>query len=270
MRPNTPVREVSGKIIGSYRAGALMLTEHLYESGAQFERHAHSETLLSIVVNGRYRETMSSGKVEDCRPRSVRFLPAGEAHADVYPARSSCLVVRVDPKILQRARDHAALIERPGELPSPMVRLLGARLYREFRIADPASELAVEAIVYEILVEAARAERDGRGSGPAWMRSVEELLRAEFASHLTIERIAAEAGVHPVHLCREFRKQHGCTVGEHLRRLRVEQACNLLLERTLSLAAISSRCGFCDQSHFSSVFKKTVGMTPGEFRASAG
>jgi len=246
-----------------------MLTEHVFESGTRFDAHAHSEHLLSVVVSGHYRETLSSGRVEDCRTRSVRYLPAGETHADSHLSKTDCLVVHLDPQILQRAKEHAAVIERPGDLPDPMVRLLGARLYREFRLADAGAELAIEGILYEMLVDAARSERGAGGRFPAWMRTAEELLRAEFASNLSIQRIADEAGVHPVHLCREFRKQHGCTVGEHLRRLRVEQACNLLLEGTLGLSEIASRCGFCDQSHFSSVFKKMVGMTPGEFRSSA-
>lgn len=269
MRSNLPVREVSGKIIGTFRAGETMLTEHVFESGAQFERHVHSENLLSIVLNGHYRETLASGRMEDCRARSVRFLPSGEAHADSYVAKTACLVVRLAPKILERARDHAAVLERPGDMPDPMVRLLGTRLYREFRLADRAAELAVEGILYEMLVDAARSERGERSRVPPWMRIAEDVLRSGFASPLSIQAIAKEAGVHPVHLCREFRKQHGCTVGEHLRRLRVEHACNLLLEGGLGLAEIASRCGFCDQSHFSSVFKKMVGMTPGEFRGSA-
>jgi AraC family transcriptional regulator len=263
------IREVSGKVIGSYRAGGMVLSEHVFESGAQFDRHAHAENLLSVVLSGHYRETMSSGAVEDCRARSVRYLPAGETHADSHLSKTGCLVVRLDPRILERAREHSAVIERPGDLPDPMVRLLGARLYREFRLADTAAELAIEAIVYEMLVDASRSERSTRGRDPAWLRTADELLRTEFASPLSIQEIANAAGVHPVHLCREFRKRYGCTVGEQLRRLRVERACSLLLEGALGLAEIASRCGFCDQSHFSSVFKKMVGMTPGEFRASA-
>ncbi len=261
-----PRQEVSGTVIAAREVGGIALTEHVYDEGTRFAPHSHSNALLTLVVNGHYRETLAD-RVEECRPRSVRFLPAGAPHEDEHLMRSTCLVVRLDAKILQRTREYAAGIERPGELNSPSVKLFGWRLYHEFRMPDRSSELAIEALIYEILVEAARCERDHHGAGPAWMRAAKAMLRENFAGRLTIEQIATHAGVHPVHLCREFRKQEGCTVGDHLRWLRVQHACRLLLERELSLAAIAVRSGFCDQSHFSSVFKKLVGMSPGEYRA---
>jgi len=268
MRPDAPRKDVAGTIIASKRAGGITLTEHVYSCGAHFPRHTHGESVLTVVLEGGYRERLS-GRLEECWARTVRYLPADEPHSDEFPERAACLVARIDPHVLERARQHAAVIDRPGEISSPAVPLLGTRLYREFKISDPCAELAIEAIVYEILVEAARAERGVRSSGPAWMRTAKELLRDQFATRLTIERIAEAAGVHPVHLCREFRKQEGCTIGEHLRSLRVEHACSLLLESKLSLAEVAQRCGFCDQSHFTSVFKRMVGKTPGEFRAPA-
>jgi AraC family transcriptional regulator len=104
---------------------------------------------------------------------------------------------------------------------------------------------------------------------PAWMPTVLEALRAGFASNPSIDEIAARARVHPVHLCRSFRKHHGMTVGQYLRRLKVEHARTLLAQGELRLSEIAVRCGFCDQSHFSSVFKRLAGVTPGDFRASA-
>lgn len=267
MRTDAPRKDIAGTIVASKRAGDLMLTQHMYARGAQFPRHSHGEAVLTIVLEGGYRERLT-GTAEECRPGTVRFLPAEEPHSDEFAEQTACLVAQVDPRILERARQHATVIDRPGQITSPAAPLLGTRLYREFRMSDACSELAAEAIVYEILVEATRAKRGPR-SGPAWMRTVKELLRDEFANRLTIERIAATAGVHPVHLCREFRRQEGRTIGEHLRALRVEHACSLLLESGLSLAEVAQRCGFCDQSHFTSVFKKNVGMTPGEFRAPA-
>jgi AraC family transcriptional regulator len=79
--------------------------------------------------------------------------------------------------------------------------------------------------------------------------------------------MAAAAGVHPVHLAREFRRFERCTVGEYIRRLRIERACNELSNSNDSIAAIASGTGFYDQSHFGRIFKRVVGMTPIEYRA---
>lgn len=104
---------------------------------------------------------------------------------------------------------------------------------------------------------------------PSWMPAVLELLRNTYASNPSVETIAARAGVHPVHLCRSFRKHQGMTIGQYLRRLKVDESRTLLAASGLSLSEIASRCGFCDQSHFSSVFKKVTGHTPGQYRAAA-
>ena len=71
-----------------------------------------------------------------------------------------------------------------------------------------------------------------------------------------LKRIAARAGVHPAHLARAFHKKYGCTVGEYLRQLRLEQAIMDLEQTDKSISQISQDAGFYDQSHFVRCFKK--------------
>jgi AraC-like DNA-binding protein len=63
-----------------------------------------------------------------------------------------------------------------------------------------------------------------------------------------------------------FRQIHGCTVGEYVRKLRINAACHDLNDSEIPLAEVALTSGFADQSHFSRVFKRQVGMTPGAFR----
>ena len=78
--------------------------------------------------------------------------------------------------------------------------------------------------------------------------------------------LAGIAGVHPVHLSREFHKHFHMTIGEYIRKRRIEHASELLSNSELSMAEIASTCGFSDQSHFCALFKKHSGMTPAKFR----
>jgi len=75
--------------------------------------------------------------------------------------------------------------------------------------------------------------------------------------------------VHPVHLCREFRRHFGCTVGELVRRLRVAHAAQQLTETEVPIQEIADLTGFADQAHFTRIFKTHTGTTPLQYRKSS-
>jgi transcriptional regulator GlxA family with amidase domain len=68
---------------------------------------------------------------------------------------------------------------------------------------------------------------------------------------------------------RVFSRALGVSPQRYLVRLRIGQASSLLLQTSLSLEAIAERCGFCDRSYFSAVFRRETGMPPARFRAEA-
>jgi AraC family transcriptional regulator len=144
-------------------------------------------------------------------------------------------------------------------------------MHREFRRRDDLTPLALEGMLLELVAELARgAAPRGRTEAPRWLRAATDFLHAHCAETITAEAVAAAAGVHPSHLMRAFRRHHGCTVGEYVRRLRVECALRLLHASDAPLAQIALDAGFCDQAHFSRAFKAHFGVSPGEFRRRSG
>ena len=101
---------------------------------------------------------------------------------------------------------------------------------------------------------------------PQWLKRAREIVETRFLEPLSMPEIASAVGVHLVHLSREFHRYNHCTVGELIRRRRVEHACHLLARSNLNLAEIALACRFSDQSHFSMVFKRHMGTTPLRFR----
>jgi transcriptional regulator GlxA family with amidase domain len=59
---------------------------------------------------------------------------------------------------------------------------------------------------------------------------------------------------------------YGCSIGEYARRQQVRIAEEMLVSSRLDLREVALRCGFADQSHFSKVFQRTVGIPPGRYR----
>ena len=101
---------------------------------------------------------------------------------------------------------------------------------------------------------------------PGWLKHARDIVETRYLEPLSLAEIASAVGVHCVHLSREFRKHNRYTVFELIRRRRLEHACHLLADSEVSSAEIALVCGFSDQSHFSLMFKRRMGMTPGKFR----
>jgi AraC family transcriptional regulator len=91
-------------------------------------------------------------------------------------------------------------------------------------------------------------------------------LHANFAESIALETLAEIADVHPVHLARVFRQKYNCTIGEYVRRLRVEFARQRISNSNDSFAEIALTAGFTDHSHFARIFKNHLGVTPKEYR----
>jgi AraC family transcriptional regulator len=148
--------------------------------------------------------------------------------------------------------------------------LVGRRLYKEFHEIDDVSPLVIEGLVLELIGETARrasAEKTYAHNMPRWLKQTRELLSARFAERLTLAIIAGEVGIHPMHLSQTFNRTFRCTVGEFIRRRRIEYACQELTTSNTPLATIALEAGFCDQSHFTRTFKRHVGAAPSEYRA---
>ncbi len=86
---------------------------------------------------------------------------------------------------------------------------------------------------------------------------------------IAIEDVLAEVPVSRRQLERRFARQFGHSLGEEIRRCRLERARCLLIETNLPLPAIAVRCGFEYPSYLSRAVKRRFGLSPRDLRASA-
>lgn len=132
---------------------------------------------------------------------------------------------------------------------------------------DEAAPLMIESLALEIVAAASRQASSYERRIPRWLEQVREMLHARVSENIAFAELAAVAGVHPVYLAREFRRHFRCTMGEYVRRLRVETACRIMSRTDMPLNEIAVRVGFYDQSHFTNAFKRQTGLTPAQYRA---
>lgn len=96
-----------------------------------------------------------------------------------------------------------------------------------------------------------------------------EFMSAHMAEALSIERLAAEAGISKHHFARLFRNKTGRTPHEYLTTLRIEAACRLLATSDLSIAGVGFACGYPRPNNFASAFRRRLAMTPADYRIKA-
>ena len=83
---------------------------------------------------------------------------------------------------------------------------------------------------------------------------------------LTLDDVAAAAGMDRYALCRCYRREWGASVMEDLLRIRIAKAKRLLRYPGLSLGEVGRQCGFESHSYFTLRFREQVGCTPTEYR----
>jgi len=261
---------MSGVTAATRRVLGFRISEIHYPAGLELSRHRHEHACLSYVLEGPFTESYGGASVT-CAPRVLRFLPGGMPHANRFAVISHCLVVEVDADAMKRVNEHTSALDRPGEIQGLGSTWLAQRMIHEFRQEDELALVSLEGILLEMLAEGGRhvGENGPVATLPRWLRVAREYLESNFLRHLSLSEIAGTAGVHRVHLSREFRRYFSTTVGEFLRRKRVEHACHLVSTTDTPLAEIAIACGFSDQSHFSATFRKQVGLTPARFRQMA-
>lgn len=201
----------------------------------------------------------------------LNFFPIGALHATRFQKSARTFQIMMDASWLERVRQIAPLVNTLTNYQNGPPTWMAARLYREFQYRDDLTPLVLEGGLLELLAVMSRhktglAEHDC----PRWLRQAKDFLHAHFTESVSVKALATAVGVHPSHLMRSFRQQHHCTVGDYVRRLRVEHACHLLSTSEVLPSQIAFAVGFADQSHFNRTFKSCMGMTPTEFRKVCG
>jgi len=246
------------------RAGDVVLSELRQPGARTVPRHEHELAYVTLVLHGHYREG-DRGNLAELRPLTAVFNPVGVAHSTVIgPAGASLFTIEF------RTQNMCALDLRlphsttqdcgTGSMLWP-----GLRLFSAFK-AENAESLSIESHVFELLAAIAETGPYREKSAPRWLQRVKERLHAEFRDRLSMRELAREAGVHPVHLARAFRRFEKRTPGEYQQRLQLRAACEMLRNPEWPLAQIAADCGFSDQSHLTRRLRKFAATTPSRFR----
>lgn len=245
---------------------------------------------ICIPLNRYYAELYIDGRVSvKGTVDAGRFclIRAGEKPRGIQRGPWRSLHLYLPDAVLQSAlQEHD--FDRTGsvELIDPrcgrrdaIVERISREVLHELYEKQPLSRLRIDVLGQDLAIQLLRAHSNlgnarqfsfsikRGGLPPRRLKSLTDYVEDRLADDISLDDLANVAGLSSVYLVRAFKQAIGATPHRYLVERRIERAKQLLVATDLPLAEVALVCGFANQSHLSTWFRRLVGTTPGRFRA---
>lgn len=185
----------------------------------------------------------------------------------------------VHPLLLVRSFHEACPVPRVEIVPDlsrhdPLLRPMTLMLQSEIEAERTKGRLYVEALADALAVHFLRrfaatghSLQTGRGGLSLYkLRRTITYIKAHLADELSLVRLATVEKTSPAHFARLFKHATGLAPHQYVIRCRIAEAKRLLVETEEAIIDIGLQVGCADQSHFTALFHKHVGLTPKAYR----
>jgi AraC-like DNA-binding protein len=237
----------------------IIITDTEY-THSKVDWHYHENPYFTYLLQGKLFE---SNKKESyyLEPGSLLFHKWQDAHYNIKPTEytrgfhielNESWFVNLDLKTIG--------MEGSVNLKDPLVKNLMNKIFIETKINDQFTNISIEASLIEIFSTIIQPTQNSFKK-PLWVNKLQELLLEEEIDY-SLNSLSSILEIHPIHLSREFSRYFGTTLGNYIRLLKLNKAFYLITSNKLSMTEICYQCGFYDQSHFITNFKKIYNTTP--------
>jgi AraC-like DNA-binding protein len=241
----------------------------------EFARHAHHKFCIGVVEQGT-RKISLAGASEIIPENAMFVINPGISHTcgSLCKEGNGYAIICVDvgkmEDITCQISEKAQTVPHIDKLLPPETELVSKTRRFFSLLEDEDSTLLRESLLISILsmLIVRHAESPPRvrkvDAQHGAINRAREFISAHFDERLTLEDLSRAAGLSPFHFQRLFLKHTGMAPHDYLIRCRVKNAGRLLLEGR-GIARVAVDTGFVDQSHFTRVFKRIIGITPGTY-----
>lgn len=114
--------------------------------------------------------------------------------------------------------------------------------------------------------ERQKKENIAEEAGKDVFQSILQYIRNHYTEDISIQSLSQRFYMNPNYLSQLFKKEVQMNFTPYVTKLRMDYACRLLDSTNLMVGEIGERSGYADYFYFTRTFKKTVGMTPTQYR----
>ena len=268
-----------------FRSACTDLREY---PGHEYPWHWHNEVEILMILSGKLR-FLTSSKALELETGDILFLPGGMLHStqtcgDLPAIHNeyifSPLLIsgmpgsEIDRKYVSAVlqADIGPVLLRAGTEKNALAALHLKKAYNCYISETDGYELQIRHCMDEVWmilrseIVLTCAEEHYDRIGEERIKTILQYLQNSYQSVLSVADMAAIAHISERECSRCFKRHLGITPMEYLLDIRLNNACALLENTTLSIGEIASDCGFSSASYFSKQFKAKYRITPRAYR----
>ena len=252
----------TGKIVDKLNVGGVIINSASYAiDETNPGLHYHESPHLCFLLHGNV-ETFKPDS-SDRNTNDINFYHAGEVHSAVSNSLISKSVnIEFGESFLEKYNFSESHIEKAMN-DNLDTKFLMLKIQQEVLLRDNSSKASIETLLLNFLNY---TNKTNKTREPRWINDLHHFLNDNWNQHLTLKELSNATGVHPVTISKHFRKYFSCTLGDYMRKLKIDKSISLIRNSKTSLTEIAIHCGFSDHSHFTRNFKQLTGFLPKNFR----
>jgi AraC family transcriptional regulator len=241
----------------------ISVVETEYKNKVYEGWHSHNNAHITLFLKGgttekrkHLSETVGSG--------SILFYHSGELHLNqntLFPSRN--INVEIEENIFKELEINESIIEKSIQN-TTLAKFLILKVFKETQTPDTFSSDTVTMLFSQLLNANKHFERFEKS--PFWVKSLSELLNDCWYQNPSLKDLSKALQLNPITISKHFPKYFGCTLGEYMRRIKINRSLSLIQSDENNLTEIAMKCGFADQSHFIRTFKTQTGFLPKQFQ----
>ena len=225
--------------------------------------HSHNNAHITLFLRGGTSEKRKNSST-DVGPGSLLFYHSDELHMNhktLFPSKN--INIEVEENLLKDLQITEATIEKSIQN-TTLTKFLILKIFKESQVADTFSGDTINMLFAQL--SQANTHLEKYEKAPFWVKSLNELLNDCWNENPNLQDLATVLNVNPITISKHFPKYFGCTLGEYMRRIKINRSLSLIESNENNLTEISFQCGFSDQSHFIRTFKNQTGFLPKQFQ----
>ena len=245
------------------------------------ETHQHLSYFLSLHLSEPTPLVWRSRGQDGSRvfePGSMVLLSRGTEDAVSFPGPVERILLNLNPSILRLAfpeDDTDAELVDHWRMRDPQIEYILRALEADLEAGIPSGRLFGQSLLNALAVHLRlrygvhppKEVKPQNGLPRARLKRVLEYVEANLEQEIALAALADTAGMSPHYFSELFKQSLGLPPHQYVLRRRIERARELLRDSRITVFEAAVRTGFSDQSHFTRIFRRIVGITPTQYRA---